>query len=915
MKKNWNRMLSLILALLLCFSLGLPALAESISPKDDAQIVDEGGLTSNEDVNVSKILTPTDIENVFDITLTVKTKNDLSEIIKYANMDVVIVMDISESMSDKTMGGITQHAAAQNSIEDFINLFAAESKGVTAERNLAMVAFNTNGNEIFDLQPCKTEEQAKALISKMKTETNKIKDSYYDKDGKKIYNYARFTNIEAGLAMARDILAKSETDPECQYIVFVSDGFPTTYLKAPGTNYLGWDPCMEFGNTSNIYYNEYPGEVEQKVDGKGYFYNVRRGNLPTIYGTNYSDTGAERAQDLAAALKKKFISIFSIGINVSGQSLAYYEAAEKGKEHTTIETRRTAAEGYIVKNDNFKAWLKDSIGSGNYMDSTDPNGLKNAFKTVFEGIRDDIAKKTVQAWVVTDTMNLDPTKEKNIEFVGFFDEDGNIVDSVSGELKPGEENTASFSNDTLSWDVKNSGYSYDSQSGIYTYILKYRIRLLNEEDGFVDSKTYDTNGMAELTYLVLEEGKPSEFKEIDFEVPSVKGYVGEFTFDKVDKNGTPITGATFELVHNARCTQCGGNGKAVELGTYESVSDKDGHVSFQNIPSGHDYILREKDAPDGYLKSSEEVNVSVRYDEEHVKTEVTFGDPNFEKIVNQRITIWVANGTKDDKGGVVEVPGYPESKSRVSSDGADDNTKGRYECDTVSGTPDDGWYVDETAFKVNNVLVEQDKEGKFTVTDEAGNVIEGVITIDPDTGAATVKITNFDSLNCNVDVEISFLRTDGFEPTIWVENTTADDKGGTVLIKADPKSEDKASAYGKNNEEGRHASDTVVGVPEKGWSVDTNWIYVAIKGGQKHYLKSYTPDANGVYTIRDGDDTIYVKLIKNSDGSVEVQILEMEDCIDVGIPFKEPYVPPREPEDPKDPGKENPETGAIPFWF
>lgn len=50
---------------------------------------------------MSKTIAGTDLENVFDITLQVRTPRTISEVIKEPDMAVVIVMDISNTMNSQ----------------------------------------------------------------------------------------------------------------------------------------------------------------------------------------------------------------------------------------------------------------------------------------------------------------------------------------------------------------------------------------------------------------------------------------------------------------------------------------------------------------------------------------------------------------------------------------------------------------------------------------------------------------------------------------------------------------------------------------------------------------------------------------------------------------------------------------------
>ena len=228
--KKIKKILYLFVAFIMCLD---PITLVAQSSNNENQIKNPGGSAENkaDGIKVSKNIYPTELENYFDIVLNVETRTKA----EYPDLAVVIVMDISNTMNQK-MGDTTRLAAAQQAAEKFIDKFAEHSaSGNNINRKIGFVAFNTDSHEIFELQKCMTTKQAKTLKEKMNTKTNEIaKAPGYDGN-----SHSRFTNIEAGLKQAKDMLNKSNTSSK--HIIFLSDGFPTTYIKK-GTLYEGYDP-------------------------------------------------------------------------------------------------------------------------------------------------------------------------------------------------------------------------------------------------------------------------------------------------------------------------------------------------------------------------------------------------------------------------------------------------------------------------------------------------------------------------------------------------------------------------------------------------------------------------------------------------------------------------------------------------
>ena len=553
---------------------------------------DSGKSKDDSSVIISKTISETNynsgisnIENYFDITLRVQTRTKAEE----PDLAVVIVMDISNTMSYVFNGTTkTRISAAQDAAKNFITEFAnRSSSNKDIKRQIGFVAFNTNAKEIFALQPCMDTTTADSLKKTMETNTNAIMNAAgYGS------SHSRFTNIEAGLKMANDMLSKSNASSK--HIIFLSDGFPTTYISS---GYNGYDP---YDTTGKIFYDH----VSKKK---------------CLYGTSYSDEAAIRAREMATKVKNNGINIYSIGVDVGGQTVKGYVDQTIGQSHSVVDRKSTTYEiGDDSSADAYKNWLKNKIGSGYYQDVTDESAMTDAFDKIFKKIM-EISEAT---WVAEDPMNVSGNV-KNIEFVGIYDGNKNLKDSV--DLTNGS-NTASYNDkDKINWDLKNSTPTEIKVGNItyYVYELHYRIRLQNELSTFEEidkntgnSKIYDTNGKTTLKYVIKDE-KSSKDGEIDFPVPSVVGYLGELEFKKVSTLGDNFTleNAGFELVHSPNCP-CHNERKqpSDSMLSYTATSDANGTVKFTNIPSGHKYILKETKAPNDHILNESSYEVEVAYD-------------------------------------------------------------------------------------------------------------------------------------------------------------------------------------------------------------------------------------------------------------------------------------------------------------
>lgn len=596
--------------------------AEGLDEQTEKQIVDVGGTTTNaaDGVEVSKTIESGGLENYFDITLQIKTKDSVQEIMRPQDLAIVVVMDISNTMiqynTDGTRnsygadlgggnyapdyvagksGDITRYASAITAATNFINEFATYSAGLddSVVRKLGYVAFNTDAHEVFNLSDCKSSEAATALINDIKTDTEAIVEQH-------LYaaSYDRFTNIEAGLKMASDMLAGAG-EVDNKYIIFLSDGLPTTYIDS---GYEGYNPYT-------------PDAVSSTV---GSFYNEIR-DKACDYGTSYSNLAAIRARNMAISAKNNGITIYSVGTGIDNDHVtlpAGYIQSENAasKSYSVVDT---TTEDYEIGSSltDLHNWLRNSIGSEYYYNATDGESLAAAYVEIFKTIKDSIQISVEASWVADDPMGVNGDVA-NIEFVGLYDEVGSLHDSlVKG--KANQYDTAAFSENRIRWDLKVSDPEEESTEGNYIYRIKYRIRLENELDSFTEGSVYNTNDETTLSYVVRVDGALSGDKEIDFKIPSVKGYLGNLEFTKVSaQNRRVLEGVKFELIHDPECECLDERVHASDSDLkFEATSDSLGKVKFTSVPSGHKYLLKEIKTLDDFILSSTPKNIEIRYGE------------------------------------------------------------------------------------------------------------------------------------------------------------------------------------------------------------------------------------------------------------------------------------------------------------
>ncbi len=605
MKKILKRLLGLILTFIVAFNPILSVWASNNNDKNK-QIVSSGGTTSGDKVEISKTIASSELENYFDITLKVRTQEEAKE----QDVSIVIVMDISNTMNENVNSSksISRYDAAISAMEVFITKFAAASSKTAnnnnIKRQIGFVAFNTDAHEIFSLRDCKTEEQATALIKLMEEETKNIisAEGYSDM-------HTRFTNIEAGLKMGRDLLSSAKDN---KHIIFLSDGFPTTYIK---NDYQGYDPYTTY--------------VPLKNDSQeGYFFDGKKSGINKTkvcaWGTSYSDEAAIRARKMAGNLKNNHnITIHSVGVGLLTKSeggtlktLADYRDQSNKSDFSVIDVKKGTKNYEIGGLDDlsgYKKWLKTKIGSNIYHDATSSDAVFEAFTDIYNSI-----KLLSEAWETVDPMG------DNIDFIGFYNNVNDKTNLLNKLNYSGNNavnnNTATFTDNRINWNLKNSNYvKTEIVNGItyYEYEIKYRVRLTNESNGFKESTTLDTNKTTTLTYVV-KKGNKITGKTLNYKIPQVKGFLGSLKFNKKSSyQNSILQGTTFVLVHDKDCA-CHGELKHMNDDfslEATSTSNSDYNVIFNNIPSGHTYKLKEVKTDDYHIINETIYNVTVSYGE------------------------------------------------------------------------------------------------------------------------------------------------------------------------------------------------------------------------------------------------------------------------------------------------------------
>lgn len=630
-------------------------------------------------VAVKKTIAPTELENYFDITLEVVAKQqDLAQ-----SVEVVVVMDISNTMNDKHTNSTDDTTCldeAKAAVNKFIDHYAQATE-ISSDREFALVTFNSYAN--LAIEPTVI---TKDNIESIKTQINGIVAP--------ADNRLRFTNIEGGLQLAYNVMKAS--DARYKYIIFVTDGFPTTYIES------GRDSMTEIVGYDTFMTGSYDAS---RLDEDGYFADSVTGKL-CLYGTNYSDKGAARAASVAKAIKDDGMNIFTIGIDVGGQTIQSHVDSGEGKAFAIVDRR---SETYVIGDspDSYKTWLSTAIGGGVILELSQFEGHRyaagndqEALHTAFENIMNDI--KLAPLYTMREAHTLDPMSEY-VEFLSFYGYDGAACDEIKNSKG---ESVATFDDttDTIKWVLIGSEFTKDKVTGIFSFKISYRIRIMNEKAGFTPDKAFKTNKTTTFGFKTIDEDGNILYgdNKIEYFIPEAEGYLGTLEFVKRDSESkAALSGAEFKLSHNGTdCSVCKGK---VRISDNYALSDKDGKVKFDSIPSGHEYALTEIRAPKDYVLEGKTYSVSINYGKTYVDGIEAGADLAIynSKIAPVKIDVAVNKTLVDDYG------------DRTLQDG-------EFSFKLV-GAGYEGYSVDETVTNDENGVVEfstlvLDKAGEYTFT-------------------------------------------------------------------------------------------------------------------------------------------------------------------------------------------------------
>ena len=492
--KRTNKLLALLLSIIMVASFAATsAFAEGTDTADTSasavQIETNGTTVSAEDGKVvaSKTIAGTDTENVFDITLSVTTTEELSEIHTSPDAATILVLDCSGSMEGNPL------SQAKTAAKNFIDNFAKDGNSITtAKRKVALVKFSESAVKVADWTDVTNDTKRWFL---------KTQIAWSDADGG--------TNIEGALQLAKNLIDDANKPGGALEgisnvnVILLTDGCPTYHIRGNR-------------NSTTIIYGEYGGGDWAKYED---WYPVGG----TIGSGNNKVDG--NPNGIAAQLKNTTVG----GTPVSLYSIACATAKEDFATNPYNNKK--------IKQSVFE-WLKSFSTKAYYAKNADQLNAK--FNDILK-----LIKLGAKAWKVEDPMGTnivylsnqdndeDPANPKNSINVNANSLTWNLIASTptkEDEIIDGKTVTKYHYETTyrIALDTTAEGTFTNVPTNGDTVLTYYLFSQVDDDTEI-----------------------PEEPDKLALTVPAVKGLFGNLTFKKVGPNDdgdmVPLSGAEFTL--------------------------------------------------------------------------------------------------------------------------------------------------------------------------------------------------------------------------------------------------------------------------------------------------------------------------------------------------------------------------------
>ena len=475
-----KRLTALLLVLAMCFTaVPFPAFAEGETPAAAAS-------DTRWETSKSKTAEATDTEDVYDVTLSLPAAEEK------LSSDIVFVLDKS-SCNDATKA----------KAESLLTALSDAKENSQASIKVAVVSFRgaaTNPAELKELDDAHKADVLDAINTKPA---------------------GAGTNIEAGLAMASDILENDkEVEDHRKYIILVSDGLTRSFL-VDGQN------SVIFGETGD---GNYEGGVSS--------WSVARNKDDGNYSIPDGDWNAYWAK-VQAWVEADGDEYVTVGVSTTDNSDINDQTIG---DHPYVKKADWDDHALSVDRAFYNAWKLYTELDGKYNCYTQSVGsyaVGIAFLNMLGGeidftdIQNDILYLLDKGSTVEDYMGYDASQPYNFDFVD---------DAASLTLKIGSDTLSAEKLDAADGATSTYGFKPEALGGEYSYTLSYFKGDGKEEEHFVWTINEAVSNFApvSLTYQV----KLTEKSETPGEYEAFTNLSA--TLNPVDTQGNHGDPETFE---------------------------------------------------------------------------------------------------------------------------------------------------------------------------------------------------------------------------------------------------------------------------------------------------------------------------------------------------------------------------------
>lgn len=450
-------------------------------------------------------------ENEFEITLSVKTMEQIKEQAVSEDAAVVLVMDVSNSMKETVDGKEPDDASeqriykAREAAKNFIDDFAADD----AQRKVALVEF---GSSAYTVQGWTDTDSAKSAVD----------------------------NVGINFEYPNCTIQGSHTH---QVNTIKWGGIFNLTWKCTDTGCPLHEGEWLLGGWYPIWDRRYEGHTHEQT------FNGPHGETLTDGGGTNIEGGLQLADNLLGSsdisnIKNRYVVLITDGVPTyhvyqgrDNSSLTFIEGQSGGGNHAewsdyqnvpnVANSIKSKATLYTVSYASDK--VKDKV-DGKTIDAwlasfANKNVAAGADIDLGLGQISQIIQNQAKAWILRD-----PIPAAN--YITFsFDDNEDIPDLATNHDAVFGYDSA---NRELVWNLKAEipGEPVE-ENGVkwYHYETKYTIRLNTAGEGFVEDQPYATNGTTTLSYMLTENGQVNpELQYTNLVVPTVSGKIPEYTY-------------------------------------------------------------------------------------------------------------------------------------------------------------------------------------------------------------------------------------------------------------------------------------------------------------------------------------------------------------------------------------------------